>query len=86
VQRSGADTGTILGRYGSGTLSFLKNREGTFLTFNDLRIAKPDKKTWVALAAGWKVTLSGERSCKSSKTKARGCLCPSLRGTANDFV
>jgi hypothetical protein len=54
VQRSGTDTGTSLGRYGSDTLWFLKSREGTFITFNDLRIAKrsADKKSWVALAAG----------------------------------
>jgi hypothetical protein len=54
VQGSGADTGTSLVRYGSSTLWCLKNRERTFITFNDLRIAKrsADKKTWVALAAG----------------------------------
>jgi hypothetical protein len=61
VQRSGTDTATKLGRYGSGTLWFLKDREGTFIAFNDLRIARrsADKKTWVALAAGWKVTIVG---------------------------
>jgi hypothetical protein len=54
VQRSGTDTGTKLGRHGSGTLWFLKTREGTFITFNDLRIARrsADKRTWVALAGG----------------------------------
>jgi hypothetical protein len=30
VQRSGTDTGTKLGRYGPGTLWFLKNRDGDF--------------------------------------------------------
>jgi hypothetical protein len=55
AQRSDADTGTKLGQYGSGTLWFLKNREGTFITFNELRIAKrsADKKTCAALDAGW---------------------------------
>jgi hypothetical protein len=61
VQRSSTGTGTKLGRYGSGTLWFLNTREETFITFNDLRIARrsSDRKTWVALAARWKVTVVG---------------------------
>jgi len=74
VQRSGADTGTSLGRYGSGTLWFLKNREGTFITFNDLRIAKrsAEKKTWVALASGWKVTVVGRAELQVQHNESEG--------------
>jgi hypothetical protein len=74
VQRSGTDTATKLGRYGSGTLWFLKNREGTFIAFNDLRIARrsADKKTWVALAAGWKVTVVGRAELQVQHNESEG--------------
>jgi hypothetical protein len=74
VQRSGTDTATKLGRYGSGTLWFLKSREGTFIAFNDLRIARrsADKKTWVALAAGWKVTVVGRAELQVQHNESEG--------------
>jgi hypothetical protein len=74
VQRSGTDTGTSLGRYGSDTLWFLKTRERTFITFNDLRIAKrsADKKSWVALAAGWKVAVVGRAELQVQHNESEG--------------
>jgi hypothetical protein len=87
MQRSGTDTGTRLGRYGSGTLWFLKTREGTFITFNDLRIARrsADKSPGSRLHRDGRSTRLGERNCKSNSTKVRACLCRSWRGTPNDF-
>jgi hypothetical protein len=46
---------------GTARARFLTSREDTFITFNGQRIAKrgTDKKTWVTLAQGWKVTPVG---------------------------
>jgi hypothetical protein len=70
VQRSR----TSLGRYGSGTLWFQSDREGTFITFNDLRIAKrsADKKTWIALVSEWKVTAVGRGELQVQHNESEG--------------
>jgi hypothetical protein len=47
-----------LGYYGTAPLWFQRNVEGTFVLFNDLRIAKRpgDGTVWETIAPGWKVT------------------------------
>jgi hypothetical protein len=76
LQRSSGDTRTILGRYGSGTLWFLKSVEGTFITFNDLRIAKrsADRKNWASMAAEWKVTVVGRSELQVQHNDSEGVL------------
>ena len=50
-----------LGYYGTAPLWFQRTREGTFVLFNDLQIAKrmAQGSTWETLAPGWKVTPIG---------------------------
>jgi hypothetical protein len=72
VQRCGTSTGTSLGRYGSGTLWFLKTREGTFITFKRIAKRSADKKSWVALAAGWKVTVVGRAELQVQHNESEG--------------
>jgi hypothetical protein len=70
VQRSR----TSLGRYGSGVLWFFKDHGGTFISFNDLPIAKrsSDKKTWVTLAVGWRVTVVGRAELQVQHNESEG--------------
>jgi hypothetical protein len=49
-----------MGFYGAGALWCLKRREGTFITFNNVRIARQEEdKTWTALEPGWSVANAG---------------------------
>jgi hypothetical protein len=69
-----------LGHYGAGTLWYHSTREGIFIAFNGVRIAKRgrDAKTWVAIETDWKVIPVGrERSFKSSTMKTTASSCHS---------
>jgi hypothetical protein len=49
-----------MGCYGAGALWCLKEREGKYITFNNVRIARQEKDgTWMAVEPGWTVTKTG---------------------------
>jgi hypothetical protein len=50
-----------MGSYSGGILWCLRNSNGTFITFNNVRIARRehDGKTWMVLQPGWKITKVG---------------------------
>jgi hypothetical protein len=46
-----------MGSYGAGALWCLKEREGKYITFNNVRIARQKEDgTWSAIEPGWTVT------------------------------
>jgi len=50
----------MIGRYGAGTLWCLTDKEGTFVLFNAMKIAKRSRSGWDRLDKGWKITSLGD--------------------------
>jgi hypothetical protein len=48
-----------MGSYRGGALWCLREREGTYITFSGLRIARGEDGTWMVLQDGWKVDAVG---------------------------
>ena len=70
-----------LGYYGTAPLWFQRNVEGTFVLFDDLRIAKRggDGTVWRATAPGWKITPISKFEIRVQHNNSEGVIV-SLQG------
>jgi hypothetical protein len=67
-----------LGYYGTAPLWFQRTSEGTFVLFNDERIAKRvgEGRAWQTIAAGWKVTPIGTLEIRVQHNDSEGVIVP----------
>jgi hypothetical protein len=76
VQRPSDERRFKSGHYGAGTLWYHSTREGIFIAFNGVRIAKRgrDAETWAAVEGGWKVTPVGRAELQIQHDENDGVL------------
>jgi hypothetical protein len=67
-----------LGYYGTVPLWFQRTDQGTFVLFDDLRIAKrlSDGRAWETIASGWKVTPIGSLEIHVQHNDSEGVIVP----------
>ena len=66
-----------MGFYGAGALWCVKERDGTFITFDSVRIARQaDDGTWTGLSPGWKVTKAGSIEVHVQLNNGDGVVLP----------
>jgi hypothetical protein len=70
-----------MGFFGAGALWCLRQPEGTYITFNNVRIARRvEDGTWMVLQPGWKVTPVGTVAVRISRTTIRARAIMPFRG------
>jgi hypothetical protein len=67
-----------MGSYGGGILWCLRNSNGTFITFNNVRIARReyDRKSWMVLQPGWKITVVGSAEVRIQLNDSESVVVP----------
>ena len=71
----------MIGRYGVGTLSCLKNRDGLFILFNAMKIAqRSEMGAWVVLEKGWTITPVGRSAIQVQLNDSDGVVVSLLQG------
>jgi hypothetical protein len=70
-----------MGSYGAGALWCLKEREGKYITFNNVRIARQEEDgTWMAVEPGWTVTKTGPVDVRVERAGREGVTLPFRAG------
>jgi hypothetical protein len=76
----------MIGRYGAGLLWSMRNRDGLFILFNTVKIARRSlhASTWVPLKQGWKITSYGGGEIRVQHKESDGVVV-SLHGANDDL-
>jgi hypothetical protein len=77
--RSMDRSGFNMGSYGAGALWCLREREGKYITFNNVRIARQDG-TWMAMEPGWTVTKASPVDVRIQLAGREGIVLPFRAG------
>jgi hypothetical protein len=70
-----------IGRYGAGTLWYLKDRHGVFILFNAVKIAQRCGTAWQSLESGWRITSAGIGAIRVQLNDSDGVIV-SLHGSS----
>jgi hypothetical protein len=72
-----------MGFFGAGALWCLREPEGTYITFNNVRIARREEDgTWMVLQPGWKVTPVGTVAVRIQQNDDKSAIMPFRGGVS----